>query len=138
MESNTITGKIEVRKCDMWALGLLCWEIHRKGTRYYEDRAIQELLSSAEPQDVSIGTASDGPRSANMESTKVLCQKLRNISAFVAMEACHWVDKVPILDKSWQHFDRILLKGVLKNTLCADPSRRMENVSRLPLIHGKK
>lgn len=133
-----MAGNIAPRKCDMWALGLLCWEVHKLGARYYEDSAIQELLSLAEPQEFSIGTASDGPGSTNVESTEVLCQKLRSISAFLVMEACNWVDKVLIRDKSWQHFDRILLKGVFKNTLQADLPQRMENVSRLPLIHGSK
>ena len=99
---------------------------------------MQELLSKTEPQSASINFNSDGPRSLDQESVKVLSQKLFNISGLIVKEAQSWVDRVLVTEPGWSQLDRIMLKGVFKTSLQVDPSIRLGNVSRLPLVHGKR
>ena len=108
------------------------------GARYYDDEYMRELLSNTEPQSTSTNSNSGGPRNLDQESAKVLSKKLFNIGSMIVKEAQRWVDRVLAKDPEWPHFDRILLKGVFKNTLEVDPSSRLDNVARLPLIHGER
>ena len=99
---------------------------------------MREILSKTEPQSASLNGNSGGPCSLDQESARVLSQKLFNISSLVVEEAQSWVDRVLATDREWSRFDRILLKGVFKNTLQVDQSARTDNLSRLPLVHGKR
>ena len=70
-----------------------------------------------------------------LESTERISWKLVKISDFIVAEAQMWVDHAL---KDWQHFDKVFLKAVFKGTLTADPLRRVDNVSYLPLVHGNR
>ena len=37
---------IDFLKCDLWAFGILCWEVMACGTRYYDNHEILELLKN--------------------------------------------------------------------------------------------
>lgn len=127
-------AEVNPRKCDVWALGLLCWEVHRGGQHYFQDPSIKELLSRADPQAYIPNDGGEGPSSLDQESAKVLSQKLLNISHQLVAAAENWVDQA----LSWTQFDRAILKGVFRNTLKASPSKRLENIARLPLIQSTR
>ncbi|KAL9118274.1 MAG: hypothetical protein Q9187_005183, partial [Circinaria calcarea] len=132
VQHDTTVADVHPRKCDAWALGLLCWEVHKCGARYYDDEYMRELLSKTEPQSTSTSTNSDGHRNLDRESAEVLSKKLFNIGSLIAKEAHCWVDRVLIKDPEWPHFDRILLKGVFRNTLEVKLFLE-DNISQIPM-----
>jgi serine/threonine protein kinase len=44
--SDTKYLNVDIRKCDLWALGLACWEILANGVPYYETLIVQEASST--------------------------------------------------------------------------------------------
>ena len=141
---NGDSGQVDSRKCDIWALGLLCWETHRQGMRYYEDEQIRRLLAQCRPH-IGAEAHRDPVINPYCGSSEISSQALHSISYLLASEARDWVDRElksewwhssAFSDLAWSQFDKLLLKGIFKRTLEADPSRRIDDISRLPLIHG--
>ena len=137
LQSDSVITKINPRKCDVWALGLLCWEIHRQGLRYFEDSHIQGLIPQS-PTLCELGDYESKPLDPRYRLSEASSQVLLSMSFVLAEEASKWVDRELKIHNGWSHFDKLLLKGIFKGTLKSDASQRTENVSRLPLVHLKR
>jgi serine/threonine protein kinase len=59
---------LNFRKCDVWALGLLCWEALDNGSPYYKSTRIQDLIAITRT-DSSSRSPSDHSASASKGST---------------------------------------------------------------------
>ena len=128
---------ISARKCDIWALGLLCWETLRQGQHYYDDDKVKSIITQSYASQDSQNQASRGLES-HQDSGNTSSRALLGISHLLAQEAYKWIDRDLDKDAEWPHFDKLLLRGIFKNTLKVDASQRIENVSRLPLVHGDR
>ena len=64
-----------------------------------------------------------------------LSQIVLSAGYVLAEEAHKWIDQELKSNSEWSHFDRILWKGIFKKTLHVDTSKRVEDVSHLPLLY---
>ena len=129
-------SEIDFFKCDVWALGLLCWEAIQGGKHYYENTKLLQLLSQMEGSSISSsshGSNSAGPHSSHLK-VKSLLQNLTTIQPFLGDLAREYTETSLRL-----HLGRYsirLLRLLFCQTLQSNPLDRVGDVSRLSLIPG--
>ncbi|KAH0564834.1 hypothetical protein GP486_001782 [Trichoglossum hirsutum] len=127
-------GKVEFLRCDVWALGLLCWEVLWNGCRYYEIDCIQGLsrkssrnCSSGDNLSASCELKTSMNDDSFRERMFALCPDLARLAQLS-------VDL--LLGHPYCSLRRNMVKGILRNTLQVNPQLRPHDLSRLPFIFG--
>ena len=119
-------------KCDVWALGLLCWEIMRGGAPFYEDQSIAALLeeSGLAHSQSSLGslTTLDSHRS----TAEAVLNNLAMIQPHLKVIARQFATNRLRLDVP--DFSRRMLTKHLEYTLESNPQLRSGDISSLPLV----
>jgi serine/threonine protein kinase len=127
-------GKVEFLRCDVWALGLLCWEVLRNGYRYYELDSIQALFLKSGRNCSSGGDLSASREPETQMSNGSLQERMFTLCPDLARLAQLSVDELRIYANC--SLRKNMVKGILRNTLQVDPQRRPHDLSRLPFIFG--
>lgn len=124
---------LNFRKCDVWALGLLCWEALDNGASYYKSPRIQELIAFSKTDSRSA--------SVNSESTsKVTTESILENLVFVAAKLQDVTRQFLYSDtvKDLYSFDRTKAQELFQATLEADPDKRVADIPMLPLLLKSK
>lgn len=125
----------QLHKCDIWAFGLCVWEILADGKKYFEFSSGSNHIYERPPpysDTRSTGTSPSTPIShidpldeANQPTLDLFDHsKLENLG----------VEFVEGLEIPGLGFEKGMLRPLLKCTLQTDPSKRLSDLTRLPVI----
>ena len=126
----------DFRKCDLWALGLACWELVAGGTPYYEDARVQAALVASSSDLVSPTVSGMNSRAGSHSNNESIRRKLRTITDQIPGIALDSVEEIisgfvgPEI-RSWcsTFFDSLLAQ---------DPDKRSAEVLHLPIFYDRK
>lgn len=122
-------GRLNFRKCDVWALGLLCWEALDNGSSYYKSSRIQELIMFSKTDSRS---SSDNSVSASKNTTGSVLESLSSFSGRLKELALEFLESEVVQDLFT--FERAKLKELFLATLAEDPDSRVADIPMLPLL----
>lgn len=111
---------IEFFRCDVWALGLLCWEVVWDGTPYFCLPEVSSLCPWNE--------SSPSKRSSDAIG------HIFDLCPALAEAAARSIDR--LLPCDFGPFQKQFIKGILRKTLHVDPLKRPHDLSELPFIFG--
>jgi serine/threonine protein kinase len=128
-------NNLNFRKCDVWSLGLLCWEVLLDGHAYYHSSDVQNtILSSQQRSTISQPTSSSiNPSMAS--STASLLEELGIIAPQLATIACHEVALKVQGALTDRETDR--LRFLFDRCLETDPEKRLADLPLLPLLNKR-
>ena len=127
---------VDIRKCDLWALGLACWELLANGVPYYESTIVQQALLTTISATTSLELSGPTLRSDGT-STETKSRHLYAISG----QMSSLVEKFLEADAS-STYDQLtpdqltLCKSFFRALLEPDPMTRSALVIHLPLFYG--
>ena len=128
---------VDVRMCDLWTLGLACWEILAHGVPYYETAIVQEALSTTisaiTSPDLSGSTLRSEGNSGSSSKLRNL-EKLYELSSRLSLLVQRFTEtSVFELEKypSQQEMSNSFFSGLLN----PDPFKRSALVIHLPLFY---
>jgi serine/threonine protein kinase len=121
-------------KCDVWALGLLCWEIMRGGLPYYEDKLLLELLVESDPAHSQSSLGSLTTPNTHGSTADAVLKNLAIIQPHLKSIARQFTANRLRLDIP--DFSRHMLTKHFELTLERDPRLRPGDISSLPLKYG--
>ena len=128
-------SRIDIRKSDLWALGLACWEILAGGTPYYENKRIQAALAKSVQNDLDHAVAKSIPGDALL-SNESIPPKLRSIMNQIADIAKQCIEEI-IRGAISPHL--IVWCTTFFTTLLAENAdQRSTEVLHLPIFHANK
>ncbi|KAI8629844.1 hypothetical protein F5Y19DRAFT_61701 [Xylariaceae sp. FL1651] len=113
---------VEFLRCDVWALGLLCWEALWDGTQYFRLPVVEAIKGWPK----SVGEI--------VKSFDIQGQIADLCPAF-AETAAKSIDELSLLCE-FRSFQKQMIKGILRQTLQPDPAKRPYQLSTLPFIFG--
>ncbi|KAF2016798.1 kinase-like protein [Aaosphaeria arxii CBS 175.79] len=122
LRQGTSLKSVEFLACDIWALGLLCWEVVRDGVRYFRLPEISALLGHSELFEESSLSADTLGRIFD------LCPALAEAATTSIYE--------PPYNSEFRPFQQQFINGILRKTLQVDPSKRQRDITKLPFIFG--
>lgn len=134
--ASSVSFPTDFRKCDLWALGLACWELVAGGKPYYEDARIQAALVASSTDLVSptvSGTNSGAGSHSNNESVR---RKLRTIAEQIPGIALDSVED--IISGSAAPEIRAWCSKFFASLLAQDPDSRSAEALHLPIFHDRK
>ncbi len=122
---------VDPTKCDIWALGLLCWEACIEGERYWKDSTVKALLDSFEQQtaalDRHLTKIDDGREELFLSEEKFFSIAEQILPAALAQVSTTFHSEC--LD----FFLRKFVRGMLCATLQFDPKKRKADADALPI-----
>ena len=127
--------RTDIRKSDLWALGLTCWEILAGGTPYYKNKHIQAALAKFGQDDLDHTVSRMNP-GGTMHSNESILPKLRSITNQFADIAKQWIEET-IMSAISPHL-RVWCTTFFTNLLSEDAEKRSAEVFHLPIFHGNK
>lgn len=127
-------NSIDLIKCDVWALGLLCWEIMRGGTPFYEDRLISELLVESDLAHSHSPLGGLTTPNSYSPTAKAVLKNLATIQPHLRFIARQFITNRVRVDIP--EFSRHMLIKHLDSTLESNPRLRPGDISSLPLRYG--
>ncbi|KAF2874996.1 hypothetical protein BDV95DRAFT_305008 [Massariosphaeria phaeospora] len=125
---HSIETAINFRKCDVWSLGLLCWEVFRDGYPYYNYDQIQKRIDSARgtPRNTNSSTSSARTlTSTELEDLLGTCSEFGDLAAAETRQAMSNRLGNDLIYK---------LEGVYQRTLAVDPENRVADIPFIPLF----
>ncbi|PGH11094.1 serine/threonine protein kinase [Polytolypa hystricis UAMH7299] len=114
---------LDFRKCDLWAFGLLCLEVLRSGSRFFEDERIRDGFSSFTSSSSSF--AKSGSSMSSTESHLQALPKLRESICGIAML---------LVTDNPRSVARVSFLETFRQCLVFDPSQRLPDASRIPIL----
>jgi serine/threonine protein kinase len=135
--------KLNFRKCDVWALGLPCWEALENGSPYYKSARIQNLIAftktdsrstSDHSADASKGSTSTSKRTAS--TTESILGSLSMLSDRLQEVVMDFLDSETVGDL--YSFEKGKLRMLFRATLDVDPDQRVADIPMLPLLLKNK
>jgi serine/threonine protein kinase len=125
---------LNFRKCDVWSLGLLCWETLDDGRPYYNSSEVQSSLQSSQSKS---GSGSASTQSHSASSSQIgLFDELGTIAPQLLKIACDEVTNK--VDQLLSPRETSRLETLLKLCLAFDPQDRVAEVSSLPILARKR
>ncbi|KAJ6103208.1 hypothetical protein N7486_005635 [Penicillium sp. IBT 16267x] len=121
----------QLHKCDIWAFGLCAWEILADGNVYFQ-RSWQNDLAYKRPPSYTASTsdASSKPREVSADE--------RDQSAFGHFDLFHLkgisLQFLESMNIPGIGFEKGFLRPLLNGTLDVNPTKRISDLSRLPII----
>ena len=137
--SDSRYSALDIRKCDLWALGLACWEILANGVPYYETTIVQEALSSTTPATTSLelsGTTlrSDGYRDDEYRLSDL--EKVYQVSSQLSLLVQRYIETS--IDEIRLGTDQQRMSTSFFNDLLnPDPFKRSAQAFHLSLFYNK-
>ena len=125
----------DFRKCDLWALGLTCWELVAGGTPYYEDARIQAALVVS-PDIVSPTASGSNSGAGSYPNNESIRRKLRTIADQIPGIALDSVEE--ILSETATPEIRSWCPTFFTSLLAQDPESRSAEVLHLPIFDDRK
>ncbi|KAF7537352.1 hypothetical protein G7054_g3858 [Neopestalotiopsis clavispora] len=109
---------VEFLRCDMWALGLLCWEVMAAGIRYYE------LLAAEKPYPQLV---SEAPENLDVDP-------LSHIYPTLQFEAEDYIRRS--IGNEMESILKQFLQAIVRRCLHVDPELRPHKITELPFVFG--
>jgi serine/threonine protein kinase len=127
---------LNFRKCDVWALGLLCWEALDHGSPYYRSARIQDLVSITKP-DSRVPTndspsTSKGTSRGTASTTESILESLSIIAGRLQEVALDFLESETVGDL--YSFEKGKLRELFQATLDVNPDQRVADIPLLPLL----
>lgn len=129
-----------MHKCDIWAYGLLVWEILADGALYFKhnwrhDRTYAKPVINTSRSDIVPILGSTGSGDSPVARTSLKPEDELVFGAFDVKHlqslACDFVNQISYVDVK---FEKGLLRGLFKTTLQLNPSCRPSDLSVLPIM----
>ncbi|KAL3421518.1 hypothetical protein PVAG01_07963, partial [Phlyctema vagabunda] len=131
---------MNLRKCDIWALGLLCWEALDNGMPFYKSPRILDLIAfvKTDSNSSSLNSASAGnaTNSASRASSDSVLEGLTLVADRLQETALQFLESDTV--KDLLGFESFKLKDLFKATLEIDPEKRIADIPRLPILLKSK
>ncbi|KAF2012843.1 kinase-like protein [Aaosphaeria arxii CBS 175.79] len=124
---------INFRKCDIWSLGLTCWEIILGGQAYYHTANVERIILSSPKGPASLPTP-PASNTGSQSSSASLLEELINVTPHLAMVASGDVSERAGVFISQAAVFRLC--RVFRWCLCVDPAQRIADIPLLPIFHG--
>jgi serine/threonine protein kinase len=126
---------INFRKCDIWSLGLSCWEILIDGGAYYHTTDVEDCILSSSKRSDSYPTPppSNPPSQASSAS---LVDELVKITPQLIDISCRQISGITNDTLTTRETSR--LHQLFKQCLEPDPARRLADIPLLPFFHGQE
>ena len=129
-EQRHTRDNVNFRKCDVWSLGLLCWEVLIDGHAYYHNSDVQQGIISQQ-RSASHSTTSSSYNPSQASSASIL-EELIIIAPQLVDIACQDVSKRVDGMLSSREIDRLLF--LFRKCLQSDPEKRLVDIPLLPLL----
>ena len=137
-QRHTPIGWENLHKCDIWAYGLLVWEILANGEIYFKRRwrhdpnfarATREALSGTTPGD-------DSRSPTTREATQEESIQPEEEGVMGTFDSKHLRDLAIqfVNTKKFPTFEKGYLPPLFKRTLQEDPAQRLSDLNRLPIV----
>jgi ankyrin repeat protein len=123
---HSLDTPINFRKCDVWSLGLLCWEVFRDGNPYYHCDEVYKRIDSARGTSGASSTTS-----VHTMSSTELEELVRSCSEFAELAAA---DTKLAVNLRLDHGQISKLEDVYNKTLVVDPEKRVADIPFMPLF----
>lgn len=126
-------GRIDYRKCDIWSLGLLCWEILNNGQSYYQRPRVVDI--TRESSDTWNSTQSDSAVDSNTShhhSTTPFLTRLMYVKPRLIEIVCE-----DLSEELGPQLTQMMLQNLLSlfwRCLAAEPGNRAADVPSLPFL----
>ena len=130
---------VDIRKCDLWALGLACWEILACGVPYYDIAIVQEALSTT----ISATTSSDlSGTTLRSEGYTGLDSKWRNLKKLYELNSqlsslAQRFSSATVFESDKYPYQQRMCNSFFSGLLDPDPFKRSALVIHLPLFYDR-
>ena len=126
----------DFRKCDLWALGLTCWELITGGTPYYEDPRILAALTATDSGGVTPAASGISSGGGSQSRNESILRRLQTISHRIA-DIAQGSMKDSISSRTSPEI-QAWCSTFLAGLLAEDPNKRSTEVLHLPIFHGNE
>lgn len=138
-------GEISFKKCDLWSMGLLCWEALADGQLYYRNTKVitasqsvsqNQTVSSEQATGKSDSTASgSGISRSERDLQATQDQDISLIAPFLANIAC--LESRSTIGRQLSPREMESLCSIFRSCLQAEASKRVDDVADLPLLRRR-
>ena len=130
---------VDVRKCDLWALGLTCWEILLNGSHYYETAAVCTALETLLEREEMLKTNESQSQTIQGSGTRSSKKDFRNLSKISHLLAGLAQNSVPVPDPRTNPTTalRSYNSGLFEELLNSNPFQRSAHAIHLPNPCGR-
>ena len=130
---------VDIRKCDLWGLGLACWEILACGVPYYEIAIVQEALSTTVSATISpdlLGTTLPSVAYTGMDSRWGNLKKLYELNSQLSSLAQRF-SSTTVFESDKNLYQQRMCNSFFSGLLDPDPFKRSASVIHLPLFYDR-
>ena len=130
---------VDIRKCDLWALGLACWEILAHGVPYYDIAIVQEALSTT----ISATTSPDlSGTTLRSEGYSGMGSKWRNLKKLYELNSqlsslAQRFTSTKVFESNKYPYQQRMCNTFFSGLLDPDPFKRSALVIHLPLFYDR-
>lgn len=126
---------LDFRKCDIWSLGLLCWEVLRDGQEFYTHPEIQKVVTSTASELRSSNTLVEtsgltSAKTSSQFSNSTLVAELETAASTFAGLACEEANDLAASELSYSTTEKLM--KLFRLSLCAYPEDRVADIAFLP------
>ena len=136
LDKQRMTGEhVNFRKCDIWSLGLTCWETLIDEKAYYHNSDVEDSIMSFQRRTASSSVSTSNPPT-QASSSSAMVEELASIAPQLEAIACKEIQEVASKKLTLREIDRLQI--LLKRCLESNPKYRVADIPLLPFFQGQQ